>query len=227
MIRRIFRDIREKTENMSKRETAAYVLTYYWYHILAVCSIIALIVLFITHYTIGNQKPVFTCVLVNQEMDSGRDGLVRETFSEYAGLPVRRVVIDSDYNFSYEGMKLSGVNESSYEKFFFQWRNRELDALILSESFYQYCREMGGSFCDLSDMDKGDFEIYKDGDMVGAIILGEDSFAERVTGKKGEKLLLAFPDEGKHEESREMFLKYLCDVKAGKVEGVQLSDLIR
>ena len=47
--RMIFRnyldDIKEKTQNMSIKEKVAYVITYYWYHILIIVSIIALIFL--------------------------------------------------------------------------------------------------------------------------------------------------------------------------------------
>lgn len=204
-----WKDIREKTSGMSRQEACSYVLTYYWYHILITVSIIALIFLFFTHYAFGNKKPLFTCIIVNQEMDTARDGRLAERFAKETGLPEKQVVIDSDYNFSYDDLKLEGVNEGSYEKFFFQWRNEEIDAVILPESFYRHCRKMGGEFRVLEESDIKGFEAYMDEGQRRAVILGADSFMEKVTGKQDEKLLLAFPSSGKHTEESREFLDYI------------------
>lgn len=217
-MRHIVADIKEKTSNMTRRETWSYILTYYWYHILGSVSIIALILLFGIHYLTGNQHPVFTCVMVNQEVDSVRDKSIENTFSAYAELPSKRVVVDSGYNFSYGTLKLEGVNESAYERFFFQWQNKELDAVVMPESFYEYCRELGGEFRELDGIKEGTFQRYMDGDSCIALVLGNDSLSEKISGKTDEKLLLVFPKTGKHEESCHVFVKYLCDVKEGKVE---------
>ncbi len=216
-------DIKEKTKDMDKKETVSYILTYYWYHILGIILVIALILLFGGHYLFGNRKPVFTCVMVNQRIDDLRDQSIADSFALAAGLPPKRVVIDSDYNFSYDQTKLEGVNESSYEKFFFQWGNKEIDAVVLSEDFYLHCKNMGGKFRRLTAEESAGFTEYKDNGECTAVVLGNDSFTEKTSGKKDEKLLLAFPSTGAHlEESRE-FLEYLREESK---EGRNLEEII-
>ena len=202
-------DIREKTSQMSKKEACEYILTYYWYHILIIFSITALILLFGVHYAFGNKKPLFTCALVNQEQELLWDQELTEGFAAFSGLPDDRIVIDSDYNFSYGDVKLEGVNESSYEKFFFQWQNGELDAVILPESFYHYVKEMGGRFRTLTEEETEGFTVYMDGEACTAVVLEAAAFTERAVGKSGERQLLAFPGSGKHTEESMDFLKYM------------------
>lgn len=204
------RDIKEKTSQMNRKDTVKYVLTYYWYHILIGLAVLALIFIFIVHYT-TTKKPEFTCVLVNQQVDTKRDNLWTEEFAKEIKEDAKKIAIDSNYNFSFGDMQLEGVNESSYEKFFLQWRNNELDAVIVSESFYKYCKELGGDFENLKDWDTGEFELYEDGNEPKAVVLGTDEFTEKVTGKKDEKLLLAFPENGKHKKISQAFMKYVTE----------------
>ena len=75
-------DIKEKTSGMGRRETCAYIMAYYWYHILGAVMAIALILLFAVHYGFGNQKPVFTCLIVNQAADGARDLQIRDGFAQ-------------------------------------------------------------------------------------------------------------------------------------------------
>lgn len=216
-------DIKEKTSDMSRKDAFSYVITYYWPHITGFVLSIALIVLFGGHYLFGNEKPVFTCVMVNQRVDVQRDERIAKTFSEEADLDKKRVVIDSDYNFSYEDFQLQGVNESGYEKFFFQWQNGELDAVMMSESFYQYCKDLGGQFREIEET--GNFAPYMDHGTCTAVVLGKDSFTEIVTGKNDEKLLLTFPKTGKHEEASRAFLNYFCNLKDGKIGGMDYEEI--
>ncbi len=108
---------------------------------------------------------------------------------------------------------MEGVNESSYEKFFLRWRNRELDAVIMPESLYRFCEEMGGSYRSLEDMDTSGLETYTDDGVCTAVVLGEADLIEEVTGKNGEKLLLAFPDNSRHGELCETFLQCAAEMK--------------
>lgn len=209
MLKRYIKDIQEKTSAMTAKEKSDYIWTYYWYHILGFFSIIALLCLVVAHYGFGNKKPVFTCVLVNQETESPQVQKMAEDFAQAFDLSTKQVVISSDYIFSYGDVKLEGVNESSYEKFFFQWSNNEIDAVILPESFYFYVREMGGAFKELDETVAESFHPYIDGNVCTAIVLGNDSFTEKVSGKKDEKLLLAFPETGLHTEECNMFLEFL------------------
>jgi len=205
----ILNDIREKTEGMSRQDKVSYILTYYWYHMLIIFSVLALIVIFVVHYA-TYKKPEFTCVMVNQQIDTQRDNQMTEEFAKFSKMDPKRIEINSNYNFSYGDLKLADVNESSNEKFFLQWRNNELDAVIMPESFYEYCKEVGGEFRDLDawNIDTGTYEKYQDNGKITGIALGTDRMTEKVTGT-GEKLLLVFPSNGKHEKAAKLYLEYM------------------
>ena len=233
-MKKYLRDIKEKTSGMTRRETCSYIWSYYWYHIMIFISVIALILLFAAHYGLGNKKPLFTCLMINQGLDEARDLRIRDEFAKRADLPRERVVIDSDYNFSYGQFRLEGTNESSYEKFFFQWRNQEIDAVILSESFYKHCREMGGDFRVLAnEMSEGAgnrLQAYMDEGECRAVVLGTDLYTKKITGKEDEKLLLAFPEYGNSSESSlkesRIFLEYACEKLQEGTGGGILEEII-
>ena len=186
---------------MTKKEKLDHIWTYYWYHILGVAVISALIFLFVRHYAFGNKKPMFTCIIVNQETDTQQVESMAEAFAKAFDLPAEQVVISADYMFSYGDIHLEGVNESTYEKFFFQWRNKEIDAVILPESFYQYVKEMGGAFLELDETMTEGFASYMDEQTCTAIVLNDDNASEKV--------LLAFPETGQHWEECRKFLSFL------------------
>ena len=48
--------------------------------------ILGLVILLIYHLTLGNKKPVFQCVAVNQEIDLNRDSKVSADFADYLGV---------------------------------------------------------------------------------------------------------------------------------------------
>ena len=201
-------DIRTKTADMNRKDTLSYIWTYYWYHILIFLSVLALIFIFIVHYA-TYKKPEFTCVMINQKIDTPRDNWITKQFAEEAGIKEKRININSNYNFSYGKVKLDDVNESSYEKFFLQWKNHELDAVIMPESFYRYCKKLGGEFRTLDNWQGGTYETYIDKGKFAAVVIGKDQLT-------GEKLLLAFPKTGKHEKASRMFMKYISTKKGGK-----------
>ena len=145
-IRRYLDDIRKNMKGMSSKEKVSYVITYYWYHILIIVSIIALIFFTVRFYVFQNKKPEFTCVIADQTTDEERDKLIMDTFAQKTGLDPEWIVVDSDYLFSY-----------------------------------------------------GDFS---------------NTLIEKITGKTGEKLLLAFPDNGKHENLCNSFLECIAEIKS-------------
>ena len=176
---------------------------------LIIFSALALTVIFIVHYA-TYKKPEFTCVMVNQQIDTQRDNQMTAEFAEFSEMDPKRIEISSNYNFSYGDLKLDDVNESSSERFFLQWRNNELDAVVMTESFYEYCKEVGGEFIDLDawDTDTGTYEKFKDHGKITGIVLGTDRMTEKVTGT-GEKLLLVFPSNGRHEKASKLYLEYI------------------
>lgn len=148
----IYKDIREKTAQMDRVQKLEYIGAYYWYHILLCVAGVGLVFLVIRHLFFGEPPKEFTCVMVNQAVDYERDESLQRDFGNASGIEPERVSIDSDYVFSYAGKQLEGVNESSYEKFFFRWGNGEVDAAVMPESFYRYCKEVEYGFADLKDI---------------------------------------------------------------------------
>lgn len=200
MLRRWILDIQEKTFKMNRREKFSYVMTYYWYHMLIAVTVVALVVLFSSHFVLRKELE-FTCVAVNQRMDEEWEKTIAEGFSKELEVGTSRVAVDSSYQFSYDDIKMEGVNESSYEKFFLKWQNGELDAVILSESFYRHCVKMSGRFLEVDKMGVEGMQIYEDDGKNTAVVLDEDC--------NGEALLLAFPSSGKHEEICRKFIAFM------------------
>ena len=208
-MRHYIREIKENTAGMSPRGKAEYILTYYWYHILGIAAAVGLVLFLIIHFGFREAPPLFTCAMVNQEINYERDGKLEEDFSEASGIDPDRMDINSDFNISYGDTKLEGVNESSYEKFFFKWQNRELDAVVLPESFYKYCRELGGTFRSIAGWDTEGMSVYEDGGEATAVDVADTSLAGYLSNETGERLLLAFPDTGEHEDSCREFLDFI------------------
>ena len=206
IMKHYFEEIRQNTAGMKRIDKAEYILTYYWYHILGVIVAICMILFLIIHFGFREDRPLFTCVLVNQEINFDRDWRMEKNFSKASGIDVNRMDINSDYNISYGDMHLEGINESSYEKFFLKWQNGELDAVILPESFYEYCKELGGIFKSLEEWNTEDLMLYEDG---GAVEVKDTRLSDYLKNETGEKLLLAFPDTGQHENECKAFLDFI------------------
>lgn len=206
-------DIHIKTEGMNFRERCEYVITYYWYHLLGIFTFIFLTVFLIVHFAFGMDKPVFTCVLVNQDINHSRDEKIAEAFAEETESDADEIVIDSDFNISYGDVQLTGENESSYEKFFLKWRYKELDAVILPESFYNYCKEMGGSYVNLDEMDTGSLPLYTDQDsgIHTAVLVEQTWLKSDLVNETGEKLLLVLTEDGENKEMCQEFLTFLAE----------------
>lgn len=207
-MRKYIREIRKNTAGMERGEKVEYILTYYWYHILGMAATVGLVLFLIIHFGFREDPPLFTCVMVNQEINYARDEEVEEDFSEYSGIDMERMEIDSDYNISYADVKLEGINESSYEKFFFKWQNEELDAVVMPESFYEYCKELGGKFQSLEEWNTEGFSMYEDEENA-AVYVENTALTRYLENETGEKLLLTFPDTGHHEEECRMFLDFI------------------
>lgn len=201
-------EIRENTAGMTRQEKAEYILTYYWYHILGILAAAGLVLFLIIHFGFREEPPVFTCAMVNQEINFARDEEMEKDFAGVSGIDKERMEINSDFNISYKDIKLEGVNESSYEKFLFKWQNEELDAVIMPESFYEYCKELGGTFYSLEKWDTQELPVYEDGGVPVAVKAEETGLAEYLENETGEPLLLVFPGTGQHLKECGEFLKF-------------------
>lgn len=205
---RYIQDIKEKTQGMKNGAKIGYVLTYYWYHILGIAAVVFLLIFCVVHFAFGTQNPEFTCVLVNQPIDYSKDQAFAKEFGKAAGLDADRVIIDSDYQISYGDVQLEGINESSYEKFFFKWSGGELDAVLLPESFLKYCQEMGGTFLDMKEFDTGTMELYYDGDSAVGLKAEETKLSQLTEGDL-ENMVLVFPSEGKNQVNSQKFIRFV------------------
>lgn len=201
----IIRDIREQTKDMDTKGKLEYVGSYYWYHILGICVFVGLVIFLILHFAFPKEKPLFTCALVNQQIDQDRDESLENNFAENSGLSKKQIVFDSDYVISYDGNEKEGNNESSFDKFFFQWSGGELDAVVMDKDFLEYCIEVGGEFYPAEDFDTGNLSLCQV-DEVSAISLKDTAIEESLTG---DDLVVAFPATGKHKEACQKFVDYL------------------
>ena len=215
-------NIRQKTKNMDRKTKIDYVLHYYWHYLLGVGAVIALIFFLIYHSLYGQKEKVFTCILVNQEIDSKRDQQIQTNFAKFIEIDESKISVDSNYLISYGNVQLEGINESSYEKFFFNWSVSGLDAIIMPESFYKYCMENGGGFLPLNSLynveslKQRGLYIYEDQGIAIALRLENTDFFETASlhqplVEKGqeEPLLLAFPNNTKHKEHCTAFLQFI------------------
>lgn len=194
---------------MTGKQKIEYLFMYYWHYMLGICMAAVLIGLLIHHLALNREKPEFTCVMVNQEIDDARDKELRTRFSTLSGVKEKQIVFDSNYVFSYGAVQLEGVNESSFEKFFFQWSMGELDAVVMPESCYDYCREVGGVFISSAELGWEKSECMKDGDtLVG--IYASDTILSQYTREDGlDRLVVVFPIEGKHKTMSREFVRFL------------------
>ena len=209
-MKKYIQDICRQTAGMSFQQKLEYIITYYWYHMLGISLAVVLVVFLTVHFAIGEKEPYFSAVLINQPIDYGRDEEMETAFSGYLeGHEDCIVDISSDYNFSYGEVKLEGVNESSYEKFFFRLGGGELDAAIMPESFYRHCLEMDVEFTDLSGMMTGNLPVYADKGKKAAVYAEETGLHEWLQNDTGETLLLVFPVSGTHREACQEFLDFL------------------
>lgn len=152
MFKKWIEDIRVKTKNMDRKGTIEYIAAYYWYHILTAAIVLVLISITVYHLAWGRQKKSFTLAIVNQQIDYERDERLLNQFSESSGIKSRKLSVDSDYLFSYGDIKLEGVNENSFEKFFLGWSSGFIDAAVIPESLYRYCISQDGVFTGLEEI---------------------------------------------------------------------------
>lgn len=218
MIRKWMNDIREKTENMNREQTAEYVFSYYWYHMLLAAIAFGLLILVIYHIGWGDKEKDFTCVLVNQQIDYERDESLEEAFQEVAGMKKKKVEVDSDYLISYGNVQLEDANESSYEKFFFNWMAGEVDAVLMPESFYDFCNKQGGTYTKIEEMlgseeiAEAEEFIYQDqGENVG-IYVEDTLLSDYIVSEENDPVLLVFPADSKHKEAGKTFARFVLGI---------------
>lgn len=219
IVRKWMEDIRTKTKHMNREQKWEYVLMYYWYHILLGAILLGLVILLIYHIVWGrNRKPDFTCVIVNQEVDFPRDAEIAEEFSSFSGIGAKKLSIDSDYLISYEDVRLPEANESSYEKFFFNWSSGLIDVMVLPESFYEYCLKLGGEFCDLREilpaekLDCLEEQMNPEcGQEYRRIYIEGTALEGWLQTEEGDPPVLVVPVEMKHKELSGKFLEYVLE----------------
>ncbi len=207
-------EIRKNTAGMDGKQKAEYILTYYWYHMLFVFLGAGLLVLLIRHVFFGEPKKEFACVIVNQRVDYERDERLTSAFAEASGIAEEGILVDSDYVFSYEGVQLEAANESSYEKFFFRWGSGELDAVLMPESFYRYCKKLEYSFGDLRELWPGnpaklsELPWIEEEGRYEALYVEDTRLMTDLEQRGGDRMVLVYLPESKHPEAARAFLAF-------------------
>lgn len=204
----IFKKIRENTKNMNTRQKIEYIGAYYWYHLLGVVVFVALLIFLIFHFGFPEEKPLFTCAIVNLKVNYEQDEFFKEEFAKFSGISSEQIVFDSDYIISYDGVNLSEKNEGYFDKFLFQWSCGELDAVVMSRDFFSYCLEIGGAVYLADEFETEDLKLCKISD-VCVIELTDTVFAKQIM-EESEELVLVFPKTGQHIEHCQKFINYIA-----------------
>lgn len=198
-------------DDMTKKQRAEYIFTYYKWHILGICAGVGLIIFLIVHFAFPDKEPLFSCALINQRIDYDRDDGLESDFSNYSGIDLDRIDIDSDYNISYPGHEIEDANSGIFDKFFIKYSNGDFDAMITTADFAEYCQQMGAQYTDISEFDTGDLSLYEENGISG-IDITQTKIMDKLDISDGDKLLLVFPAEGKHHDSCQKFISYLLDM---------------
>ena len=208
----LFGRIKDNTKDMNRKETVQYIFTYYWYHMLGVLAVLALLIFLVVHFAFPEEKPFFKCALVNQKIDSDRDVVLSEEFATFSGLDAKRIVFDSDYVIFYKETeeKQDAENESGFDKFFFQWSKGELDAVILTKDFLEYCTSVGGEYYSADELETKDLNLCEAGG-TKAIDLTGTKLESELDGTEKEDLVLVFPATGIHKEMCQKYIDFLSE----------------
>lgn len=205
-MRKILKDISLNTDGMTFKEKIQYIMTYYWYHILGACLIVGLLIFIIVHFGFADKRKEFSCAIINQSMDVNRDeklaSLAQKKFSDK-----EKVVVDSNYEFSYNGEKQEGINLSLFEKFFIKWRQGEINVVIADKDFLDYCISSGGRFYSIKGVDTGDLKLYNKNKVSGIELSSTD--IARYIGGNAKKLVIAFPVEGADKKACQKFIDFV------------------
>lgn len=201
---RWIRNIREKTSGMDSAERAEYIADYYWYHILLTFLAAALFVLLVYHAACGRRTVSFACVIVNEKPDTGRDRELSGEIAGMLGVDEEKIRVDSDYRISFPGHTEEGSNESDYEKFFFGWSQGELDAVVMTESFYAYCLTL----------DPRLRALPAEGSV--PLPLRETVLTSWICEGEEDPMVLIFPADGKNEAAAEAFCTAIMEQKDEK-----------
>lgn len=210
-------DICKQTASMTSRQKVEYILTYYWYHMLLLFMAALFLVLLVRHLFLREPPKEFTCIMVNQRVDYQRDEQLAQDFAEAFRLTPAQVFIDSNYVFSYDEVKLETANESSYEKFFFQWYTKEIDAVLMPESFYWHCKRLEYNFMELEEFLSKEQKVSLEGQLLledkkaQALYIEETRLSPYVEDMTDDATILVFLSNERHLEAKRAFLKFAIE----------------
>ncbi len=223
---RVRADKKRQWQSMTWPEKLDHIWTYYRAWIFSAVFVIAGAVWLVSRYLLDNEECGFSLGLINGYMEKGDVALSAE-LDEFFGFQEGETYayFDTAYQFSYTGVENSAGDNSFYEKFFLNIRMGELDAVIMPESFFEYCNDLEPIFCDvrsvLSEEQQGAWEDYyvmgqtEDG---AAYACGIDiSHLDYINAEgmgfvgenNGEAFILAFPVTGEHRALGGALLRYI------------------
>lgn len=226
MIKAWYAAEKEKTAEMTKEQKINYIIEYYLAFIIGAFVLVIAIVWLVFHFVADDKEEGFNCALVNCAVEGNSIELSDEMTKFFGYDPKEKeAYFDIDYQIAYPGVDNEAADNSFYEKFFLNIRMEVLDAVIMPQSFMEYCNTVGHPFYDVYDVLSEEqiktYEPYflKGKDEEGneytcGIDISKSEFFDEmgiygVKANEKEPLVLAFAYGGKHlEESRE-FLNYL------------------
>ena len=218
---------------MSKKEKAEYIFTYYKAWMVTAVIVIAAIVWVLSRYVFSNSESVLNVALINGYMRLS-DTDMSETLDEYFELDTTDMYtyFDTQYQLSYTGVENTAGDTSFYEKFFLNVRVGSLDAVIMPESFMEYCNSLEPIFADVTEiLDEEQLDYWEDYLVMGTDEDGNEyacgldishlSFIKEeemgfVGDNDGEAFILAFPITGEAGEACQTFLEFLESYEEGE-----------
>lgn len=199
-------EIRRNTKGMDRKKKAQYIAEYYWAHFLILFLAAGTVLLLFYNFTLGKKKVSFECAIVNAATDDARDEKMESGIARMLGLKTKEVRVDSAYQVSFanesgqknpvkvEKNSAGGTDYSGYDKFFFAWGNRELDAVIMPKSFLAYCEQLGGELNTIGESGEKNY-----------LLLSKTKLKACVTETKDDPWVIVFPKDARHEAKASVF----------------------
>lgn len=226
MIKAWYAAEKEKTAQMTKEEKINYIIEYYLAFIIGAVLLLIAVIWLIFHFAFDEKEEGFNCALVNCAVEENSLELSDELTEFFGYEPKKKeAYFDIDYQIAYPGVDNEAADNSFYEKFFLNIRMEVLDAVIMPQSFMEYCNTVGHPFYDVYDvLDAEQIKTYepyfikgKDeegkeytcGIDISKLKFFDEMGIQEVKANAEEPLVLSFAYGGKHLKESRSFLKFL------------------
>ncbi|MBR1874706.1 MAG: YesL family protein [Eubacterium sp.] len=220
-------ELKKAKKNMKMLDRVSYV----WYNHIGVfvfAGVFLLVVGGIGYSMLFNDKSAeFTLAAVNTYSDKG-DNELTDALNISLGFDGkdRYSIVDTGYQlaYNYGGKRVDNTasDESNFDKFFLNIRNRVMDAAIVPRSFYDYCNSIEDVFYDIEyvvgqeelaklkpflEKGSGDYEEYYRGIRINDCSFLKKNGIRFIDANKDEDYILVFPTGSGRIDNSRRFLK--------------------